>query len=220
MDLIGHGKSGSPTAIKFYKSDEIVKQILFVIEYLKINDVILCGYSMGGRAAISFASAYPEKVFALILESTSAGIKDNAERKARYSSDEQLADYIVSHSIEEFINSWLEKELFSSLKQLPVEILLKLKDSKLKNSKIGLSNSLRGFGTGVMPYFGSQIIKMKFPVLLITGRLDYKFSNLNRVLVKQFTNVKHKIIENAGHNVHIEEPSKFVYTINNFIQQL
>lgn len=219
LDLIGHGKSSSPPAARFYKIDEIVKQLLFVVEYLKIKDLILCGYSLGGRAAISFASAYPEKVSALILESTSAGIKDNAERKIRSESDEQLADYIDSHSIEEFVNSWLENELFSSLKQLPAETFQNLKDSKLKNSNIGLANSLRGFGTGVMPYFGSQIKKMKFPVLLISGRLDSKFTKLNRVLSKQFANGKHKIIDNAGHNVHIEEPAKFVSTINRFLQQ-
>ena len=59
LDLIGHGKSSSPADIKFYKSDEIVKQLLFVTDYLKIEKAILCGYSMGGRAALRFATTHP-----------------------------------------------------------------------------------------------------------------------------------------------------------------
>ncbi len=34
---------------------------------------------MGGRAALSFALKYPQKIKALILESTSAGIKLKVE---------------------------------------------------------------------------------------------------------------------------------------------
>ena len=45
-----------------------------------------------------------------------------------------------------------------------------------QSSKIGLANSLRGFGIGVMPYLGSELVKLKFPVYLITGGLDEKFT--------------------------------------------
>jgi 2-succinyl-6-hydroxy-2,4-cyclohexadiene-1-carboxylate synthase len=202
------------------KSDELVKQILFVITEFKIKKVILCGYSMGGRAALNFASAYPEKISALILESTSAGIEIETERKAREIADKKLADFIYSYSIEEFVNSWLDSELFSSLKQLPEEKLKKLKTSKLHNSKIGLINSLIGFGTGVMPFIGNQITKMNFPVLLITGRHDSKFTQINTDLVNQFLNAEHKIIEGAGHNTHLEVPIKYNTVINQFLKKI
>jgi 2-succinyl-6-hydroxy-2,4-cyclohexadiene-1-carboxylate synthase len=219
LDLIGHGKSSSPADAKFYKNDEIVKQLLFVTDYLKIERVILCGYSMGGRAALSFATTHPGKVSALILESTSAGIEYEEERKARIKNDEQLADFIESHSIEEFVNSWLEMDMFGSLKKLSIEKLQDYKRTKLKNSKKGLANSLRGFGTGVMPYLGNEIEKMNFPVLLITGKLDTKFTKINSKLVQRFNNAKHQIIEAAGHNVHVENPSKCISVINEFLMQ-
>ena len=81
--------------------------------------------------------------------------------------------------------------------------------AKLQNSKIGLANSLRGFGTGLMPYLGNEIKKMNFPVLLITGGLDSKFTKLNKVLFKQFPNAEHKIAESVGHNFHFEKPEEF-----------
>jgi 2-succinyl-6-hydroxy-2,4-cyclohexadiene-1-carboxylate synthase len=219
LDIIGHGKSSSPLDIKFYQSDEIIKQILLVTDHLKIKKVIICGYSMGGRAALSFASAHPEKISALILESTFAGIKNEAERKARIAGDEQLAVFIESHSIEEFLDRWMELEIFKSQKSLPGEKLQKLINTKMQNSKIGLANSLTGFGTGVMPYLGNKISEMNFPVLLITGGLDSKFTDLNKALIRQFPNAEHKIVECAGHNVHFEKPKEYTAVINQFIKQ-
>ncbi len=219
LDLIGHGRSSSPADIKFYKSDEIVKQVLFVIDHLKIERVILCGYSMGGRVALSFATAHPEKISALILLSTSAGLETEEEKKTRIKSDEQLADFIESHSIEDFVNRWMEMEIFNSLQKLPAEGLQSLKIAKLKNSKTGLAHSLRGFGTGVMPYLGNEIKKMNFPVLLITGKLDAKFTKMNNRLVHQFNNAKHQIVDGAGHNVYVENPSRCISVLNEFLMQ-
>jgi 2-succinyl-6-hydroxy-2,4-cyclohexadiene-1-carboxylate synthase len=219
LDSIGHGKSESPVNIKLYKSDELVKQIFFVLDHLKIERVIICGYSMGGRTALNFAAAHPEKILALILESTSAGIENKTERRARVKHDKELADFIESHSIEEFVNSWLHRELFSSLRKLPENKFRKLKNSKMHNSKTGLLNSLRGFGTGVMPYLGKDIQMMNFPVLLITGALDEKFTRINKELANQFLDAEHKIIDDAGHNVHFENPEMFAETLIRFLKQ-
>jgi 2-succinyl-6-hydroxy-2,4-cyclohexadiene-1-carboxylate synthase len=219
LDIIGHGKSSSPADIKFYKSDEIVKQILLVADHFKIEKVILCGYSMGGRAALSFAIAHPEKISALILESTSAGIENEDDRKTRIAGDEKLANFIESHSIEEFVDKWMEMEIFRSQRSLPTDKLQELKIAKLKNSKIGLANSLRGFGTGMMPYLGNEIKKMSFPILLITGKLDSKFSQINSELVNRFLNAAHKIVGSAGHNVHFEKLTEFSSVINQFLKQ-
>jgi 2-succinyl-6-hydroxy-2,4-cyclohexadiene-1-carboxylate synthase len=219
LDLVGHGKSSSPTDVNLYKSNELINQILFVIDYLKIEKIILCGYSMGGRVALSFASAHPERISALVLESTSTGIENEDKRKTRTTSDEQLADFIESHSIEEFVDKWMEMEIFKSQKSLPTEILQNLMIAKSQNSKIGLANSLKGFGTGVMPYLGNEIKKMSFPVLLITGKLDSKFSQINSELVKRFPNSAHKIVGSAGHGVHFESQEEFIIELNHFLKQ-
>jgi len=219
LDLPGHGKSSSPENVNFYKSDELVKQVYYVLNQLKIEKVILCGYSMGGRAALNFASVHPEKISTLILESASDGIQNKTERLARVKNDKKLADFIESHSIEEFVDSWLELELFISLKKLSGRKFNDIKIEKLKNSKTGLANSLRGFGNGVMPYLGKDIRKMNFPVLLITGALDEKFTKINNELANQFPDAEHKIIDDAGHNVHLENPEMFTVTLIRFLKQ-
>jgi len=83
-----------------------------------------------------------------------------------------------------------------------------------------LANSLRGFGTGVMPYHASELVKLKIPTFLITGGLDDKFTQINLSIKKLSPSVKHKIISTSGHNTHLEEPKKFIDAVNMFLKSL
>ncbi|MGB5531091.1 MAG: hypothetical protein WBQ32_14085, partial [Ignavibacteriaceae bacterium] len=58
----------------------------------------------------------------------------------------------------------------------------------------------------------------KVPILLISGGLDEKFTQINQSLSKLFPSARHKIISTAGHNVHLEEPKKFVEAVNRFLK--
>jgi 2-succinyl-6-hydroxy-2,4-cyclohexadiene-1-carboxylate synthase len=219
IDLIGHGKSSSPSSVNYYTAESLVNQIDEVINYLRLKETILCGYSMGGRVALNFTLAKPDLVKGLILESASAGFKIGKERDGRKKSDEDLATYIENNSIEDFVTSWLDQELFGTLRRFSNEKLKRMKEERAKNSKTGLANCLRGFGTGVMPYLGSELAKLKIPVFLITGGLDDKFTQINLNLKKSFPSAKHKIISTAGHNTHLEEPKKFIEAVNSFLSR-
>lgn len=220
LDLIGHGKSSSPTSVNYYMCDSLTNQIEQVINHLRLKEVILCGYSMGGRVALNFAIAKPNMVKGLILESASPGIKNQKEKEARKKSDEELAAYIENNSLEDFAAMWLDQELFGTLRRFSNNKLKAIKEEKAKNSKIGLSNSLRGFGTGVMPYLASELVKLKIPTFLITGGLDDKFTQINLSLKKLSPSVKHKIISTSGHNTHLEESKKFIDAVNGFLSGL
>ena len=219
LDFVGHGKSSSPSSDNYYHIESLINQITQVINHIKLKDLILCGYSMGGRAAIHFTAANPDLVKGLILESASPGIKNEKERNARKKSDEELADFIEKNSLDDFAAMWIDQELFGTLRRFSNDKLTRMKDERAKNSKIGLANSLRGFGTGVMPYIGNEVAKLKIPTILITGGLDDKFTQINQNFKKIFPSAKHKIISTAGHNTHLEEPKKFIEAVNGFLSR-
>ena len=219
LDILGHGKSSSPSSLNYYQTDSLINQVNQTIINLNLKEVVLCGYSMGGRLALQFAVANPGLVKGLILESASAGIKNEKERDTRMKSDEETAAFIESNSLEDFLTMWMDQELFGTLRRFSNERLKNLKAERAKNSKAGLANSLRGFGTGVMPYIGQELSKLKMPVILITGGLDEKFTRINQNLMKSFPKAKHKIIPTAGHNTHLEEPKKFIETVNAFLSR-
>jgi 2-succinyl-6-hydroxy-2,4-cyclohexadiene-1-carboxylate synthase len=90
-------------------------------------------------------------------------------------------------------------------------------ERKLENNKTGLANTLRCSGTGRMKPLYTDIKDISSKTLLITGELDSRYTNINDQMVKLFSNAEHKVIKNAGHNTHLEEPQKFIDEINKFL---
>lgn len=220
VDLIGHGRSDSPQAKEHYTAGEIVKQLDKSFSEHTKDKFFLCGYSMGGRAALNYAVHYPGKLKALILESSTAGIKEDDLRKERTAADEKLADFIMKHSVEEFIDYWMNIDLFSTQKRFSNDKLKKIKEEKLTNKRIGLANSLRGFSTGKMEPLYDQLKIINCPVLLLTGELDTRYTAISAGMKDLFANAEHKIIKNSGHNTHLEEPQKFIDEVNWFLAKI
>jgi 2-succinyl-6-hydroxy-2,4-cyclohexadiene-1-carboxylate synthase len=219
VDLIGHGQSDSPTDVSYYTAGSIADQIHEILLHLVYKPIILAGYSMGGRTALSFAVKYPSMINGLILESTGAGIIDENLRIERTAGDEKLAEFIETHSMEEFVDNWMNLSLFDSQKNLPEEKQEQIRKQKLNNSKTGLANSLRGFSSGKMPPLFDNIKKLSLPTLLISGELDQKYTGINNELENIFPSASHIIVKNAGHNVHLEQPSFFIDVINDFLNR-
>ncbi|HEY7751693.1 MAG TPA: 2-succinyl-6-hydroxy-2,4-cyclohexadiene-1-carboxylate synthase [Ignavibacteriaceae bacterium] len=220
IDLIGHGKSDSPNDTQFYNSDSVAQQIHDVISSFTQKKVVVAGYSLGGRAALAFAVKFHEKLKGLILESASAGLKKQNEKKLRIESDEKLAEFILQNDTSTFLTKWMDQELFGTLKRFSNSRIEELKKSRLHNKPQALANSLRGFGLGVMPYFGDHLGELNFPVLLLSGQLDSKFTKLNVQMQKQFKNAKHSVIQNSGHNIHLEETKKYINAVNKFLKKI
>ena len=219
IDLIGHGKSDAPGDSNKYNVDSLVEQIKSVKDQLTKEKVFLLGYSMGGRLALSFAAAYPDDLKGLILESASAGIRSDEERQKRYEDDLKLAEYIETHTLEEFVELWSDQELFNTQRRFSNDKLKKLKKKKASGSKIGYANSLKGFSTGIMPALHDRLKKIQIKSLLITGDLDTKYTGINARLAKRFFKAKHKIVRNSGHNTHLEESKRFMEIILNYLGQ-
>lgn len=71
-DQRGHGLSSKPVAE--YTTEEMAEDIIELLNFLKIDSVILAGHSMGGAVAGYLAAVYPEYVKAVaILDKSAAG---------------------------------------------------------------------------------------------------------------------------------------------------
>jgi 2-succinyl-6-hydroxy-2,4-cyclohexadiene-1-carboxylate synthase len=217
LDFIGHGESSSPDDLEFYNVESIIKQIHELIKILNEKKIFLFGYSMGGRAALNFANKHQNLLSGLIIESTSPGISENSLREERISNDKLLAEFIKSHPLEEFVDYWMNLDLFRTQKNLPQNKLIEIKYEKLKNNKTGLVNSLIGFGSGTMPPLHSNLQNIIIKTLLITGEFDKKYIEINSKMKNLFQNAEHIIIKNAGHNTHLENPTEFTDELNKFL---
>jgi 2-succinyl-6-hydroxy-2,4-cyclohexadiene-1-carboxylate synthase len=220
IDLPGHGKTITPENIEFYSVKSYVSAVNSVLEKLKIERTVIIGYSMGGRTALSFSVLNPDKVIALILESSTAGIEKESERISRTKIDSEIADKIISDGMENFVNYWMDLPFFESLKSLDSKTYSKIISDKINNSPTGLANSLNGFSTGNMPSLWHKLDSLNFPTLLIAGELDRKYVRINREMSAKIKNSKLHVFPKCGHNTHLENPEEFVILVNEFLNNL
>jgi 2-succinyl-6-hydroxy-2,4-cyclohexadiene-1-carboxylate synthase len=219
IDIIGHGKTDSPENINKYKIQSVVQDIKSIIENLKLDIVDVLGYSMGGRLALSFAMEYPEKVRKLVLESASPGLKTEEERNKRQIQDERLANQILKLGIKEFVEYWENIPLFLSQKELPLQTQQMIREQRLQNSHVGLSNSLKGMGTGVQPSYWDKLRLFEIETLLVTGALDEKFCTMAEQMVNSMKNAQWVKVDGCGHAIHVEHSEKFGTIVNGFLSR-
>lgn len=218
IDLIGHGKTDSPKEIKYYNLHHLLKDINFIINRITKEKYVIYGYSMGGRIALAYSFIYSSEIKGLILESASYGETDLIKRKNRRLSDYRLAKKIESNGIKWFVDYWTNIPIFDSQKFLDEETRNEIRDLKFNNNINGLTKSLIGFSQGRLPALKEKIPEIKIKTLYISGELDSKYTSMGQEFKKMNSDITHKIVKSAGHNVHIERPYEVKKIINKFIR--
>ena len=195
-DLRGHGAASGQRPVSFAA---VIGDLASVVE----GSFTLAGYSMGGRIALAFALARPERVERLVLVSASPGLADPGEREARRRADEALADGIERSTIEAFAGRWAAQHLFAG--QRP-KVARRAHDDRLRNTPGGLAGALRGLGTGVMEPLWSHLADLGMPVDLVVGERDLKFRAINERMTEAMLDARLHVITGASHAAHLENP--------------
>lgn len=217
IDILGHGKSAHPANSEEYRIETIAADVIDLLNKLNIGKVNVIGYSMGGRLAMTMAVLYPKRIKRLMLESSSPGLKTEAERAARRKHDHVLAEKILKEGIRSFVDDWEKLPLFASQSKLPPKTRKKIREQRLRQNPIGLANSLKGMGTGAQPSWWGQLDRLTMPVLLVTGSLDGKFKKIAQEMNEILPNGHWKEIEGAGHAIHVEDHKIFGTIISEFM---
>ena len=217
VDLLGHGKSDSPSEAGRYDMQACLDDLGAVLDAIGVEKPALLGYSLGGRIALNFALRYPDRLSLLILESASPGIADPAERARRRQEDEELAVRIESDGIEAFVDYWQRLPLWASQAIQPLARREALRRQRLQNSAAGLANSLRGVGAGACVPLFERLSEIEVPILAIAGVLDARYVALARSICHSVPHADLEIVENAGHATHFEQPEVFGKRVRAFL---
>lgn len=169
--------------------------------------VTLVGYSLGGRLALHWAIAHPERIHRLILIGASPGLATAAEREERRLADATLAHFIRAEGLPAFFKYWHNQSFFHTLRSLPEPQFEQLLARRALNDPEALALSLENVGTGTLPSLWHRLKDLRCPVDLVTGEHDPKFSRLAQEICTLIPKARHSLIEGAGHAVHLEKPS-------------
>ena len=220
VDLPGHGRSSSPSDPGRYSLERFAADLATVLDTLEIERASVLGYSMGGRAALRFAIARPDRTSALVLESTSPGISDAGERQERAAGDRELADFIEREGIAAFVSHWEGLPLWESQRALPDTSRKTLRDQRLSNNPRGLANSLRGAGAGGGLDVLDKVRSLTAPALILAGELDTRYVELGRRLARAIPGAELEIVAGCGHAAHLERPEAFTTAVADFLARI
>lgn len=215
LDIIGHGHSEGAEMHYRFSTQEQVADLRSFIERMSDHPVVLMGYSMGARLALSLALRYPKLLVGLILESGSFGIIDPTEAQTRQSLDGHRADELRAN-YSEFVHQWNRMPLFSTKHSKPLP--KKYTTIQREQDPYWMANSLLGFGSGTMPCVHDQLCSLDTPTQLLVGGDDTKFIAINQRMHQQIPNSYLSIIRESGHRVHNDAPKQWLSTIQSFIQ--
>jgi 2-succinyl-6-hydroxy-2,4-cyclohexadiene-1-carboxylate synthase len=204
-DLRGHGAAGEMTPVT-------LEAVLGDLDpLLDGGEVVLVGYSMGGRIALHAALAWPDRVAQLILIGASPGIADAAERAERRRSDERLADEIETLRIEQFARRWAQTPVLAGL---PEAALARAHADRMRSRPDGLARALRALGTGALPSLWGRLEKLPMPTSLVVGERDEKFRGIAEQMAPALPEAEIIIVPGAGHAVHLEAPQRVARIID------
>lgn len=218
VDLLGFGSSSKPSDPDRYNEEHQIADLFGFMEQLDSGKLYLFGYSMGGRLALKTALADPGKFDGLLLESATCGITDESDRQRRRTADAARAERI-REDFPAFLSEWQKLELFQSPEPADKTLAQKYRQIQSGQSPEALANSLLGFGTGAMTPACDELKRLNLPVLLLAGSADKKYRQINRYLVNQFPNATFSSIK-AGHRTHLDNPSAFVHSIEEYIKNM
>lgn len=218
VDLVGHGCSDAPDDVASYSMASCSAQLATVVDDLGLERPHLLGYSMGGRAALAFCTAFPERARSVLLVGATAGLADSEARQARIRDDEALADHLLEVGLSAFVEEWMAKPIFASQARLGPAALEAARVDRMRNRPHGLALSLRGMGSGAMPPM--ELSGLKVPSCFVAGAEDEKFSKLARSYGERLPSARFEIVADAGHAVHLENEPAFGNVARKFYDEV
>lgn len=208
VDLPGHGASAGLAGLAeadLWQTADLVSDTTGPASYI--------GYSMGGRIGLHLALRHPEAVDALVLIGATAGISDDDLRAERARQDRETAERIELLGTPGFVAEWLAQPLFATL---PPEG--RFEEARGRNDAVGLASSIRNVGTGSMEPLWDRLGEIRCPVLIISGELDSKFTELGAGIAERIGPAATAVVvAGSGHSVHLEQPERCSELISKFL---
>ncbi|WP_057896379.1 alpha/beta fold hydrolase [Liquorilactobacillus oeni] len=215
IDLPGMGESDSFSKPQ-PSGDYLLELIVKFIDKLNIGNFYLCGHSYGGYLALGIAYKYPKRVKGLFLScpvvtaNPDNRITENHvviknkntsfNEKINYNSNFLKMNVIINDSA---LKKYLD-ETVTGLKKCNFNFVKRLRDNNFSYYQLNEEPRIKK-----MP--------SRIPIFLLLGKHDHFVGYKEQVkLAMNFKKCNLLVLENAGHNLQIDQPELFASCVKYF----
>ena len=207
IDLLGHGKTGCLGYI--HTMELMAKVVETVLNYLKINESIFIGHSMGGYVALAFAEKNLKAISGLCLMNSTA-LADGKEKQR----NRDRAIQAVKQNHKTFIRLAIINLFLPKNRTIHSENIKQLINEALKTPLQGILAALEGMK--IRKNRESLLRNTPFKKMMVIGKKDPALNYES--LVSQVKNTDVDVVEFPdGHMSFIENERELFQTIMHFI---
>lgn len=217
----GYTPSDVPADPNVYSYKHVMRDVVAVLDHLKIDKAHLIGLSMGGYTSLQVALNHPGRVRSLVLAGTGSG------------SERWYTEEFHKHSRE--LGDQFEREGSAAVAKTygmsPSRVPFLIKDPRgfaefsrqlAEHDAQGSANTSRGF-QGARPSlydFESEIKKLDIPALIIVGDEDDRCIEPSLFLKQTIPASGLVTFPKTGHVVNLEEPALFNQVVGDFLDRV
>jgi pimeloyl-ACP methyl ester carboxylesterase len=215
-DLRGHGRTDAPAVATDYSAAHLARDLVGVLDVLKIERAAVVGFSLGGAPALALAASKPERVSHLVLADVGAGADDPVKIEALA---RQWVTLIDRGRVNDLVCEMLRCEFYKVYARRNVRcrnhMAALIRATPINGLRYTLSEVLMKRKslfrlTGVLK-------SVAVPTLVMAGQYDYVCSKGTRVLAQAIPNATLKLIADSGHMAPLEQPAAFSAAVLEFL---
>jgi pimeloyl-ACP methyl ester carboxylesterase len=227
LDQRNHGRSPSSDDHSY---EALKEDLADFFEQHQIKKAILIGHSMGGKTAMAFAADYPEKIEKLVIVDIAPKDYFRLNDDSQYYLHKSIMQAMLELDFSQMeTRKDIENYLSLRIDNLSiVQFLLKNVHRKKENHQFEwrinirvLYDNLDEIISGVNEkWFEDRQPIFNYPVLFIKGENSKYIQQEDLASIRQiYPDAIIKVIPDAGHWLHAEQPQLFMDTLEHFLTQ-
>jgi 3-oxoadipate enol-lactonase len=205
-DRRGHGNSGVPNGP--YSMERFGRDVLAVLDALKIRRINWCGLSMGGMVGQWLGANAPDRVEKLILSNTNSYYADKTSWNDRIK-------FVTEKGLEALVDANMQRWFTEGFRQRAPQVIARMR-------KMFVATKLPGYVASCEAVrdmdFRSSNLRIAAPTLVIVGEHDGATPpSAGEAIVQQIKGARLVSLD-AAHISNMEQPQKYTEAVLSFLR--
>ena len=208
VDLCGHGRSSrrdGPTSVSLMAAD-----VLGLLDLLGVEQVVICGHSLGGMVAQELTLMAPERVLGLLLVDTTFNTSDT-KLEALQSAAARVAFRFLS----------VERVIEMTAKELSVyrpDVAAHVRHEMARFARAPAH--YQRIWQAVFDFdVRAELGRLRCPMLVLAAASNPGTSRQARVFERECPQARVVLLSKCGHMIHWDQPERFLLAAREFLAQ-